>query len=103
MSIRITCDHCRASYKIKERYAGKRGACPFCGELIVVPPLPPPPPRNFDVDFGLADEADLQSNSSLSLAHLRMTPCPSCNKSNLDGSPSCFHCGAELPAAQAEW
>ena len=37
MSIAVTCDNCRVSFRAKDEHAGKRGKCPKCQAPIVVP------------------------------------------------------------------
>ena len=46
MPIRVDCPSCRASFRVGEEHAGKRGKCPRCKEPILVPPAaraPAPP------------------------------------------------------------
>lgn len=37
MSIDVTCPHCLAHLKIKEKYAGRQGACPNCKGPLAIP------------------------------------------------------------------
>jgi DNA-directed RNA polymerase subunit RPC12/RpoP len=37
MAIRFTCSHCSRSLTVKDELAGKRGRCPYCKQVIVVP------------------------------------------------------------------
>jgi Zn-dependent protease with chaperone function len=39
MSIPVTCSKCRASFRVKDDFAGKRGKCPNCQETVAVPPF----------------------------------------------------------------
>lgn len=37
MAISVTCPHCRATFRIKQKYAGRQGACPECKRELTVP------------------------------------------------------------------
>lgn len=37
MSIEVTCDDCKASFRVRDHLGGKRGKCPKCGGVIEVP------------------------------------------------------------------
>ncbi|MBN1910091.1 MAG: M48 family metalloprotease [Pirellulales bacterium] len=37
MGIVVGCRHCKASFQVKNSFAGKRGKCPKCGNVIEVP------------------------------------------------------------------
>ena len=37
MSLRFACPHCLRVLTLNDRLAGKRGACPFCGDTVYVP------------------------------------------------------------------
>ena len=39
MAVVVTCPHCGRTFKIKEKYAGKRGGCPHCKRSISVPAI----------------------------------------------------------------
>ena len=39
MSIEVTCQACRKTYRVKEDVSGKRIRCPSCKEIVVVPVL----------------------------------------------------------------
>jgi hypothetical protein len=39
VSIPVACSKCKASYRVKETQAGKRGKCPRCGATVCVPEL----------------------------------------------------------------
>jgi len=99
MSIQVACGECQRTFKVKDRYAGMTGACPFCGNMLAVPPAPAPAPGEGDLIHQSTEPAD-HSTSSLSLVtRVPMKPCASCGKDILIGSPSCFYCGATLPDA----
>ena len=49
MAIRVICTSCRTSFEVKEAFGGKRGKCPMCSEVLVVPPAAAP-----DMAIGLA-------------------------------------------------
>lgn len=47
MPISIKCQVCNAGIRVPDEWAGRKGKCPKCGNLLVVPPLatgPQPPP-----------------------------------------------------------
>lgn len=54
MAIRFTCSHCNRSLTVKDELAGKRGRCPYCKQVIVVPAsratAPVRDPRKPDVE-----------------------------------------------------
>ena len=81
MSIKFLCSHCKKVLSVKDQLAGKRGKCPHCGTVVLVPvpakpasapaairpaqppaasppPAPPPPPADLDAlaAAALADE-----------------------------------------------
>ncbi|MBU6388059.1 MAG: hypothetical protein KGS49_19110 [Planctomycetes bacterium] len=39
MSIEVTCQACRKTYRVKEDVSGKKIRCPSCKEIVVVPVL----------------------------------------------------------------
>lgn len=39
MSIAVTCHKCRSTFPVKEKYAGRQGACPVCKAVVDVPGL----------------------------------------------------------------
>ncbi|MEN6452519.1 MAG: M48 family metalloprotease [Thermoguttaceae bacterium] len=43
MAIAVTCSKCRASFRVKDELAGRRGKCPKCQELLTVPAAAPTP------------------------------------------------------------
>ncbi len=36
MAIYIFCPSCKGSFKVRDEYAGKRGICPKCGQVIQI-------------------------------------------------------------------
>ena len=36
MAIHVRCD-CGALFQVREEYAGKKGQCPTCGNLVMIP------------------------------------------------------------------
>lgn len=40
MPVIVTCPGCQKTFPIKDKYAGRKGACPHCGGPLKVPPLP---------------------------------------------------------------
>ena len=39
MSIAVTCNKCHSTFQVKDKYAGRPGACPVCHEAVYVPAL----------------------------------------------------------------
>lgn len=37
--IKFTCNNCDHGIKVNEKYAGKKGKCPKCGKLVMVPSI----------------------------------------------------------------
>jgi hypothetical protein len=35
--IHFTCEHCRKSVRVDDRYGGKKGRCPHCKETVAIP------------------------------------------------------------------
>lgn len=103
MSIRVTCTACQRTFKVKDRFAGLKGSCLYCGRVVSVPDHAPTVE-----DFEVLEEAeeDEMLGSSLSLAtYVPMTECPACHKEIIEGAPTCFYCGESLPddEVQAEY
>lgn len=102
MSIQVSCHDCHKTFKVKDRYAGLTGACPYCGTMLSVPEAVE------DIELEVVeDEISSTSTSSLSLlTKVPLVPCASCKKDILVGSATCFYCGAVVsqsdPVAAAE-
>lgn len=43
MPIKFSCPHCNKGLSVKEQLAGKKGICPECKKVVVIPGLPTPP------------------------------------------------------------
>ncbi len=50
MPIKFECAECHKIVTAPDAAGGKRGKCPFCGQLVNIP-LPPPPPEEEDPDL----------------------------------------------------
>jgi len=106
VSIRITCKCCQATYKVKDKYAGKQGFCPFCAAVVSIPALdassdsgewqvPPPVEPGGET---VVQKIPQSQSSTLSLrTHVEVVVCTKCKKPNLVGGQKCMHCAAELP------
>ena len=35
--IRFVCEHCKELVRVKEAFAGRKGRCPNCGEIVTIP------------------------------------------------------------------
>ena len=96
MSVPITCPHCGTAFRVKDRFIGKQGACPFCGGLIFVDVSDPASgPLRDEIYF--TRQCAPSPSASQSLTHLSVAACPACGKNNLVGCPTCYHCGIHLP------
>lgn len=98
MSIPITCSSCQRSFRVKDRYAGKIGSCPFCSGTIRVPRIEA---AIIDVDVLMEDdELSMDSSGSSagrSLANtVQIVTCNCCGRRNLGGMPNCVSCGSRL-------
>jgi len=70
MAIRFTCSHCNRSLTVKDELAGKRGRCPYCKQVIVVPAsratAPVRDPRKPDVESLALEALGLSSGETVS-------------------------------------
>jgi len=70
MAIRFTCSHCSRSLTVKDELAGKRGRCPHCKQVIVVPASratgPVRDPRKPDVESLAVAALGLSSSETVS-------------------------------------
>ena len=116
MGIPVTCQ-AGHSFKVKEKYAGKRGRCPFCREPIQVPrpgklteddivDLMGKEPASVPTETSsLADPASIfdesgDDSSAVSLleasAIRQMKKCPQCGERIPFWSTQCPHCESKL-------
>ena len=64
MSIPVTCQ-CGNRFDVPEEYAGKKGKCPGCGQLLVVPPAGSTQPERKQVDLPVPNLSDQKPRRSL--------------------------------------
>ena len=99
MSIKFLCAHCKKVLSVKDQLAGKRGKCPHCGTVVLVPvpskpaapaaprlaesPSAPPPPH-----------ADLDALAAAALADEPKADAPPAAPTTIDFE--CPMCGEEL-------
>ena len=62
--IRFVCKHCDKPVRVPDAFGGKKGRCPFCKELVAIPPAgpaetPPPAPPHTVEDLPPEREPDL--------------------------------------------
>ena len=116
MGIPVTCP-AGHSFKVKEKYAGKRGRCPFCRERIEVPDpgkltdediadmMGEPPASSLPATSSSSDPASIfddsqDDSSALSLleasAIRQMKKCRFCGERIPFWSKHCPHCDSEL-------
>lgn len=96
MPIKFNCSSCGKRLGVSDNLAGRRGRCPQCKALFVVPTVtstspPPPPPRVTRQD---PTDDDLRVDDAH--AESATSTCPSCHASTPADSDFCEGCGAKL-------
>lgn len=62
--IRFTCDFCGKQIRVPSVHAGKKGKCPQCKNLVVIPQfLSPPPPPQVDEPIRLKRDSDMPAET----------------------------------------
>jgi len=56
MPITVVCPGCKAGFSVSEKFAGKKGPCPKCKQIITVPAAPPPKAPAEEVKIHAPDE-----------------------------------------------
>ncbi len=116
MSFAVKCSTCAREFGVNERYAGRTGKCPFCGEAVsFVPcdgsPLPTAPQRPVVPRQPLAAKtASDNAETTTQTAGVRQVVqlfCPTCGTRYREGQARCSYCHAplskeEIAAAEAE-
>ena len=98
MSILVTCAECANSFKVKDRYAGKTGACPLCKATLEVPD------EQMEFVVGQEHRASREGVTASSMSLLEQVPmeaCRSCSKQIISGSIKCYYCGSDVPHPEA--
>ncbi len=70
MPIKFECMECHKTVTAPDAAGGKRGKCPFCGQLVNIP-LPPPPPEPQEEDPDLIPLAPIDEDEERKLAQER--------------------------------
>jgi hypothetical protein len=70
MPIKFECTECHKIVTAPDAAGGKRGKCPFCGQLVNIP-LPPPPPEPEAEDPDLIPLAPIDEDEERKLAQER--------------------------------
>ncbi|MEO2014681.1 MAG: hypothetical protein ABGZ53_09955, partial [Fuerstiella sp.] len=101
--IEVQCE-CGKLFRVRDKYAGKRGKCPHCGVIVAIPwPELTEDDLLSDVDElpdtlqPLADDDDLPTRSS---EPTHPTTCPSCNASLPPDAVLCLACGYHMQTGQ---
>jgi len=73
MPIKFECTECHKIVTAPDAAGGKRGKCPFCGQLVNIPlpPPPPPPPPPEEEDPDLIPLAPIDEDEERKLAQER--------------------------------
>lgn len=96
MSIPITCSNCERSFRVKDRYAGKIGSCPFCSGTVRVPRLADLNALEDD-EISICGPTTEESSAGKSLLNtVQIVNCAHCGRRNLGGMPNCVSCGGRL-------
>jgi hypothetical protein len=92
MPIVTTCGECGKSYRVDDKFAGKKAKCKACGAAMVVPTPPPPPPvaKTSDDDFDFGALADMEGSAKVDAsAPMAMTaPPPAAAKEPKSSAPA---------------
>jgi hypothetical protein len=92
MAIVTTCGQCGKSYRVDDKFAGKKAKCKACGAAMVVPTPPPPPPvaKKSDDDFDFGALADMEGSAKVDAsAPMAMTaPPPTVSKEAKSSTPA---------------
>ena len=98
--IKFCCSHCGQEINVPEIHTGKKGKCPKCKNMVVIPEAEP---------VGSIDNQVKQNNtkhprSSSSVSHTgeeqkatsQSMQCSDCGFSNIENASFCSNCGKEL-------
>lgn len=80
MAIKVTCESCGKELQVSDQMAGKKGKCPACKSVLVVP------------DYSVEVEGDEQESESGEGGAV----CPNCGKELEAGDVFCVECGTNL-------
>ena len=76
MAIPVTCPHCHETFRIKEKYSGRQGACPACHRSLQVPALSEMPVAAPDGDGNQPPSSAPTEDRSLSIISAAPAPAP---------------------------
>ncbi len=100
MSIPVQCKSCGHAFKAKEKYAGRRGACPQCGATVYVPAIEQASATSSSGESGLSIREESSANKDKSPAvTLACGDCGHRFKAHLQSTArdaTCPGCGVEL-------
>lgn len=80
MAIEVTCEGCGNTLTVDDSMAGKRGKCPSCKTVLVVPEE-----DAYEVEASEAEDEDVAGNA-----------CPNCGNELAEGDVFCIGCGTNL-------
>ena len=96
MGIRVECPNGHV-FKVKDKYAGKKGVCPHCdGKVVVVVPMASVENFSENVLDSMVHPTESSSSSLLSGSAVRHAKreCPKCGAKNPYWHAKCASCGA---------
>ena len=74
MALKFTCPHCRKGIRVKEEFAGKKGKCPACQQVLTIPGVTRSPAAP---SAKVTTESDIESLALAALAEKsKPTPGP---------------------------
>jgi len=102
--VKFCCSHCGQGINVPEIHAGKKGRCPRCKNIVVVPKAGPT--GSISDQSKHSDVKRYRSSSSPDQVERereyempsQCMLCPNCGFSNIKGASFCSNCGKELDA-----
>ncbi len=90
--IHFHCPNCSKKVTVADEHAGKRGKCPKCQQVVIIPSLKKEEPS--PLHEALSDQ---RRKGDYGVTELTK-PCPFCSELILDAASKCKHCGEWLGA-----
>jgi len=109
--IRFACPHCGAKLRVADALAGRKGKCPHCSQVVIVPPAgthasrtdaprQPGTPASHAAAPGPIPRPDRLApapSQPAGPAAATGPRCPSCSRTLPEGARICGYCGIKLP------
>ena len=103
MAIKVTCQSCGKNLQVADSMAGKKGKCPQCKSVLIVPaqeeqaaPVPKKPPAAPKPAAApkppAAPKAEPESAD--------VSECPNCGKEMAEGDVFCTDCGTNIQTGE---